>query len=83
MPRVEFESTTPVFERAKTVHALDRAATVIGGTMSYVIILVFSLSGQGKATKSIGQHSHLKEQLLIQDISNSKREYQSLDCNIR
>jgi hypothetical protein len=30
MPRVEFESTTPVFERAKTVHALDRKATDIG-----------------------------------------------------
>jgi hypothetical protein len=28
-PRVGFESTTPVFERAKTVHALDRAATGI------------------------------------------------------
>jgi hypothetical protein len=27
---VEFESTTTVFERAKTVHALDRAAVVIG-----------------------------------------------------
>jgi hypothetical protein len=32
MPRVGFESTIPVFERAKTVHALDRAATVIGHT---------------------------------------------------
>jgi hypothetical protein len=30
MPRVEFEPTIPVFERAKTVHALDRAATVVG-----------------------------------------------------
>jgi hypothetical protein len=30
MPRVGFEPTTPVFERAKTVHALGRAATVIG-----------------------------------------------------
>jgi hypothetical protein len=30
MPRMEFEPTIPVFERAKTVHALDRAATVIG-----------------------------------------------------
>jgi hypothetical protein len=29
MPRVGFELTTPVFERAKTVHALDRAAPVI------------------------------------------------------
>jgi hypothetical protein len=30
MCRVGFESTIPVFERAKTVPALDRAATVIG-----------------------------------------------------
>jgi hypothetical protein len=30
MPPVEFEPTIPVFERAKTVHVLDRAATVIG-----------------------------------------------------
>jgi hypothetical protein len=30
MPRVGFEPMIPVFERAKTVHALDRAATVIG-----------------------------------------------------
>jgi hypothetical protein len=30
MLRVVFEPTTPVFERAKTAHALDRAATVIG-----------------------------------------------------
>jgi hypothetical protein len=27
---VGFELTIPVFEQAKTVHALDRAATVIG-----------------------------------------------------
>jgi hypothetical protein len=30
MPQVGFEPTTPVFERAKTVHALGRAASVIG-----------------------------------------------------
>jgi hypothetical protein len=30
MPSVGFEPTIPVFERAKTVHALDRAATVTG-----------------------------------------------------
>jgi hypothetical protein len=30
MPLVGFEPTIPEFERAKTVHALDRAATVIG-----------------------------------------------------
>jgi hypothetical protein len=31
MPQVGFEHTIPVFERAKTVHALDRTATLIGG----------------------------------------------------
>jgi hypothetical protein len=30
MLRVGFEPTIPVFERAETVHASDRAATVIG-----------------------------------------------------
>jgi hypothetical protein len=30
MPRVGFEPTIPVFERAKTVHALDQVVTVIG-----------------------------------------------------
>jgi hypothetical protein len=30
MPQVGFEPTIPVFERAKTVHALDRAVTVMG-----------------------------------------------------
>jgi hypothetical protein len=34
IPRVGFEPTIPVFERAKTVHALDRAATVIGCSFS-------------------------------------------------
>jgi hypothetical protein len=30
MPQVEFESTIPVFEGEKTVHALNGSATVIG-----------------------------------------------------
>jgi hypothetical protein len=30
MPRVGFEPTTPVFKRAKTIHTLRRAATVVG-----------------------------------------------------
>jgi hypothetical protein len=33
MPRVEFELTTPMFECARTLHALDRAATVVGGML--------------------------------------------------
>jgi hypothetical protein len=30
MPRVGFKPTIPVFERAKTFHALDRMATAVG-----------------------------------------------------
>jgi hypothetical protein len=39
MPRVGFESTIPVFEHAKTVHALDRAAIVIGRSWCCCLIL--------------------------------------------
>jgi hypothetical protein len=35
MPQVGFESAIPVFERKKTVLALDRAATVIGRIIIY------------------------------------------------
>jgi hypothetical protein len=35
MPRVGLEPTTPAFERAKLVHALDRAATGIGVYSAY------------------------------------------------
>jgi hypothetical protein len=41
MPRVGFELTIPVFDQAKTVHALDRAATVIN-----IIVLFFSIALQ-------------------------------------
>jgi hypothetical protein len=30
MPRVGFKPTIPAFKRTKTVHALDRATTLIG-----------------------------------------------------
>jgi hypothetical protein len=35
MSLVGFEPTIPVFERAKTFHALDRAATVTGHFLAY------------------------------------------------
>jgi hypothetical protein len=37
MPGVGFEPTIPVFERAKTVHALDQAVTVIGSQVLSII----------------------------------------------
>jgi hypothetical protein len=42
MPRVGFEATIPAFKRAKTVHALDRAATVIGGACLWGPIICIS-----------------------------------------
>jgi hypothetical protein len=45
MPRVRFETTIPVFERAKTVHALDRAATVISLAPTHLyVVFMTSLS---------------------------------------
>jgi hypothetical protein len=37
MLRVGFEPTISVFEWAKTIHALDRAANVIGSFITYII----------------------------------------------
>jgi hypothetical protein len=36
MPRVGFEPMIPVFERTKTVHALDQAATVVSTRVASV-----------------------------------------------
>jgi hypothetical protein len=38
MHRVGVEPKIPVFEQAKTVHALDRGATVIGCRRIYLIM---------------------------------------------
>jgi hypothetical protein len=36
MPLAAFEPTIPVFKRAKTFHASDRAATVTGEHLDYI-----------------------------------------------
>jgi hypothetical protein len=44
MPRVRFEPMIPVFERAKTVHAVDSAATVMGSGLlprSFIYFCVY------------------------------------------
>jgi hypothetical protein len=43
MPRVEFEPTIPASERAKTVHALDSAATVIGSLRNVYMLEYINL----------------------------------------
>jgi hypothetical protein len=40
MPRVGLEPTIPAFERTKTVHALDRAATVIAASVINFVLYV-------------------------------------------
>jgi hypothetical protein len=42
MPPLGFETTTPAFEWAKTVHALDRATTVIGVSKPTYVLKMLS-----------------------------------------
>jgi hypothetical protein len=44
MPWVGFEPTIPVFERAKTVHALNSAATVIGVLQKQFLKIHFNIT---------------------------------------
>jgi hypothetical protein len=39
MPQVGFEHTIPVFERAKTLHALDAAVTVISSPCLVTVLI--------------------------------------------
>jgi hypothetical protein len=39
MPQAGFQPTIPVFVRAKTIHALDRADTVIGKTTDLHLLI--------------------------------------------
>jgi hypothetical protein len=43
MPRVRFEPTILVFERAKIVHALDCAATVIDYWANFTLFIYSSI----------------------------------------
>jgi hypothetical protein len=63
MTRVGFEPTMPVFERAKTVHALDRMATAIWASLHSMthkncMELLFMLTG-----RSMNKHCALRHKL--------------------
>jgi hypothetical protein len=47
MPRVGFEPTMTAFHRAKTVHALDREATVIGFVVLYQLLYLYKYYDYG------------------------------------
>jgi hypothetical protein len=44
MPRVGFEPTTPVFQRAKTVYDVDRMAIAIGLLHIIIIIIIIIMA---------------------------------------
>jgi hypothetical protein len=64
MPRVGFEPTAPVFERAKTVHALDRAATVISTRSCYDTKFCSAGYGGYRKTGLISQACRILDKVL-------------------
>jgi hypothetical protein len=46
MPSLGFEAMIPAFERAQTVHALDRAATAMASRVAYAPQITRALLGQ-------------------------------------
>jgi hypothetical protein len=59
MPRVGFEPTIPMFKRAKTVHALDRAATVFGFLVHLLLVKHTHSSTQYQRTQSTPTDKHV------------------------
>jgi hypothetical protein len=62
IPRVGFEPMIAVFERAKTVHALDRAATVIGNLHRFANWLLKVLECSTTKTIFVQQESIILSQ---------------------
>jgi hypothetical protein len=50
-----FESTIPAFQRAKTVHALDRAATVMGKMKATDLIVIHDLCLRTVVSLKVGE----------------------------
>jgi hypothetical protein len=64
IPRVGFKPRIPVFDQAKTVHALDRSATVIGKPFQFIVhkITVRQQQCLELLTLSLNHNERLKEQ---------------------
>jgi hypothetical protein len=59
MSCVEFEPTIRVFERAKMIHALDRAATVIGSLILYHDMIYYSLRYTKQGGSELKYHTYI------------------------
>jgi hypothetical protein len=90
MPWVELEPTIPAFERAKTIHALDRADNVIGpivkfGTEKIKVNFLFSVVWNIEAPYNLWFSSLLQNTPIgackkKQDITETEWTYQLLLC---
>jgi hypothetical protein len=67
MPRVGFEPTIPVFERAKTFHATDRAATVIGQFPSSLV----RFGGIMSVVETVSGRTPIRLSIYISSISSA------------
>jgi hypothetical protein len=75
MPRVGFEHTIPVFEGAKTVHALDRAATLNGDyafCFPQVLLLGRGLRGQGGVIMNCWVNTNGKETTAVLSLDTER-----------
>jgi hypothetical protein len=64
MPFVGFEPRIPVSERAKTVHALDRSATVTGNAvLGSINEKISANTHEGKEQGSEGSNLHLRKRI--------------------
>jgi hypothetical protein len=68
MRRVGFEPTIPVFERAKTVHALERATTVTG-TNKIQANEIWQALRQKQFTKASAAQVHWDDESRLNSIS--------------
>jgi hypothetical protein len=57
MLRVGFEPTIPAFERAKTVHVLDRAAAVIGNESFCLPLVNMNIHRTARPTDDVRRYT--------------------------
>jgi hypothetical protein len=72
MPQVGFEPMIPVFEWAKTVHALDCIATVIGSHITSKTLKILPSTLLGGNTVYFGRHSQMFWRITLPLPSGSK-----------
>jgi hypothetical protein len=68
MPSMGFEPMIPASERAKAVHALDRAVTVTR-EIQYAVVTNYTANSDRRTTKQSMSQYHNNEELYRKDIN--------------